>query len=74
MPLSSLSAELGRVICRLPDRDLDAITGRWIDLLEEDMGVLSAEEKPWIRLLASEVVRFCRAAARSDAVFFAWSL
>ena len=49
-------------VARLPDRDLDAITGRWIDLLEEDMGVLSAEEKPWIRLLASEVVRFCRAA------------
>ena len=61
-------------VARLPDRDLDAITGRWIDLLEEDMGVLSAEEKPWIRLLASEVVRFCRAAGRSDAVFFAWSL
>ena len=61
-------------VARLPDRDLDAITGRWIDLLEEDMGVLSAEEKPWIRLLASELVRFCRAAGRSDAVFFAWSL
>ncbi len=61
-------------VARLPDSELDAITGRWIDLLEEDMGVLSAEEKPWIRLLASEVVRFCRAAGRSNAVFFAWSL
>ena len=61
-------------VARLPDSELDAITGRWIDLLEEDMGVLSSEEKPWIRLLESEVVRFCRAAGRSNAVFFAWSL
>jgi hypothetical protein len=61
-------------VARLPDHDLDAITGRWIDLIEEDIGVLGAEEKPWIRLLASEVIAFCRAADRSDAVFFAWSL
>jgi hypothetical protein len=61
-------------VARLPDHDLDAITGRWIDLLEEELGQLSAEEKPWIRLLAGEVVAFCRAADRSDAVFFAWSL
>ena len=61
-------------IAMLDDRDLDAVTGRWIDLLEEELGQLSAEEKPWIRLLASEVVAFCRAADRSDAVFFAWSL
>ena len=61
-------------VARLPDHDLDAITGRWIDLLAEDLGHLSAEEKPWIRMLAGEVVAFCRAADRSSAVFFAWSL
>ena len=61
-------------VARLPDHDLDAITGRWIDLIEEDLGVLSSEEKPWIRMLAGEVVAFCRAADRSSAVFFAWSL
>ena len=61
-------------VARLSDHDLDAITGRWIDLLEEELGQLSAEEKPWIRLLAGEIVGFCRAADRSDAVFFAWSL
>lgn len=61
-------------VARLDDRDLDAITGRWIDLLEDEIGILSAEEKPWIRELAAEVVRFCRAADRSDAVLFAWSL
>ena len=61
-------------VARLPDHDLHAITGKWIDLLDEEIGVLAAEEKPWIRLLAGEVVSFCRAADRSDAVFFAWSL
>ena len=61
-------------VASLPDQELHAITGRWIDLLEEEIGIMSAEEKPWIRLLAGEVVRFCRAADRSNAVFFAWSL
>jgi hypothetical protein len=61
-------------VASLPDGDLHAITGRWIDLLEDEIGVLSPEEKPWIRLLAGEVVRFCREADRSEAVFFAWSL
>lgn len=61
-------------VARLSDHDLDAITGRWIDLLEDELGQLSADEKPWIRQLAGEVVAFCRAADRSDAVFFAWSL
>ena len=61
-------------VARLPDHDLDAITGRWIDLLEEDLGRLSGDEKPWIRMLAGEVVSFCRAADRAPAVFFAWSL
>ena len=61
-------------VARLPDHDLDAITGRWIDLLADDLGELSADEKPWIRQLAGEVVGFCRAADRSEAVFFAWSI
>jgi hypothetical protein len=61
-------------VASLPDGDLDAITGRWLDLLEDEIGQLSSEEKPWIRMLAGEVVEFCRAADRSNAVFFAWSL
>ena len=32
------------------------------------------EEKPWIRQLAGDLVRFCRAADLSPAVIFAWSL
>jgi hypothetical protein len=48
------------VIARLADRDLDAIAGRWIDLVEEDLGELPREEKPWIRQLAGEIVSFAQ--------------
>jgi hypothetical protein len=61
-------------IARLADRDIDAIAGRWIDLVEEDLGELPREEKPWIRQLAGEIVNFARAADRSPDVLFAWAL
>jgi hypothetical protein len=61
-------------VARLSDASLDAIAGRWIDLVEEELGALPGEEKPWIRDLAGQVVRFCRAADRAPAVLFAWSL
>lgn len=61
-------------IARVDDRDIDAIAGRWIDLVEEELGEIMREEKPWIRSLAGDIVRFCRAADLSPAVIFAWSL
>lgn len=61
-------------IARLPDGHLDAIAGRWVDLIEEELGFLPREEKPWIRQLAGDIVEFARAAARSQDVLFAWSL
>jgi len=61
-------------VARLPDASIDAIAGRWIDLVEEELGVLPREEKPWIRELAGQVVRFCRSADRAPDVLFAWSL
>ena len=61
-------------IARLPDGSLDAITGRWIDRLEEEIGELPREEKPWIRDLANQVVTFCRQADRQPDVVFVWSL
>jgi hypothetical protein len=61
-------------VARLADRDVDAIAGRWIDLVEEDLGELPRDEKPWIRELAGEIIRFARAADRSRDVLFAWSL
>jgi hypothetical protein len=61
-------------IARLNDEDVDAIAGRWIDLIVEEIGELPREEKPWIRQLAEDIVGFARAADRSRDVFFAWSL
>jgi hypothetical protein len=61
-------------IARLGDHDVDAVAGRWIALLEEEVGQLPREEKPWIRSMAGDIVRFARAAERSSAVLFAWSL
>ena len=62
------------MIARLADRDVDAIAGRWIDLVEEDLGELPRDEKPWIRQLAGEIVRFARDSDRSPDVLFAWAL
>ncbi len=61
-------------IARLSDRDVSAIAGRWLDLLDEELGELPREEKPWIRQLAGEVIGFCRAAERAPDVLFAWSI
>jgi hypothetical protein len=61
-------------VARISDRDLDAIAGRWIDLLNEEHGAVPSEEKPWIRTLAAEIVAFCRAADLAPAVILAWSL
>jgi hypothetical protein len=61
-------------IARVPEHDVDAIAGRWIDLLEEELGDFPSEEKPWIRELAGAIVRFCRRADRSADVLFAWSI
>lgn len=61
-------------VARTADHDLDAVAGRWIDLVEEENGFLPREEKPWIRQLAADLVRFARAADRSEDVLFAWSL
>jgi len=61
-------------IARLADHDVDAVAGRWISLVEEEIGFLPREEKPWIRQLAGDIVAFARAADRSADVLFAWSL
>src|SRR5215212_8870616 len=61
-------------VAMLDDRDLDAVTGQWIDLLEDDLGELPREEKPSIRKFAREIVEFARTADREPAVLLAWSL
>ena len=51
-----------------------AIASRWIDLVEEELGALARDEKPWIRELTGRLVTFCRVADRAPDVLFAWSL
>jgi hypothetical protein len=61
-------------VARLDDGDIGAIAGRWIELVEDELGALPREEKPWIRELAGQLVGFCRSADRAPDVLFAWSL
>ena len=61
-------------VARIPEHDLGAIAGRWIDLVEDELGVLPREEKPWIRELAGRLVTFCQEADRAPDVLFAWSI
>jgi hypothetical protein len=61
-------------IARVDNGDVDAIAGRWIELVEEELGALPREEKPWIRELAGQIVEFARRADSSPAVILAWSL
>jgi hypothetical protein len=61
-------------VASIPDPLLDGLAGRWIDRLEEELGPLPREEKPWIRELTGQVLAFCRAADRTPDVLFVWSL
>ena len=61
-------------VAMIPDTAVDALTGRWIDRIEEELGALPSEEKPWIRELAERIVQFCRVADRAPDVIFVWSL
>jgi hypothetical protein len=61
-------------VAAIPDITLDGVAGRWIDRLEEELGALAREEKPWIRELTGKLVEFCRTADRAPDVVFLWSL
>lgn len=61
-------------VARVPDAEIGAVAAGWIDLIEEELGGLARDEKPWIRDLAGQLVAFCRAADRAPDVLFAWSL
>jgi hypothetical protein len=61
-------------VAMIEDRQIDAIAGRWIELLEDELGELAREEKPSVRKFATEIVEFARRADRAPAVILAWSL
>ena len=57
---------------RVPDDQVDALAGRWIGLLEEELGLLPREEKPWIRDLAGRIVQFSHQSDGARDIVFAW--
>jgi hypothetical protein len=59
-------------VAAVPDELLGGLAGRWIELLEEELGLLPREEKPWIRDLAARIVAFCRSSTGARDVIFAW--
>ena len=59
-------------VAAVPDDLVGALAGRWIELLEEELGLLPREEKPWIRDMAGRIVVFTRQAAGARDVIFAW--
>ena len=61
-------------IAMVDDRQIDAVAGRWIDLLEDELGELAREEKPSVRMFATQIVEFARRADRAPDVILAWSL
>jgi hypothetical protein len=61
-------------VAMVDDRLLGAVVGRWIDMLEDELGELAREEKPSVRKFATQIVDFARAADRAPAVLLAWSL
>jgi hypothetical protein len=61
-------------VARIPQSRMDAIASSWIDLVEEELGTLARDEKPWIRDLTGQLIAFCREADRAPDVLFAWSL
>jgi hypothetical protein len=60
-------------VAAIPDDHMTALAGRWIELLEEELGLLAREEKPWIRDLAGRIVVFSREASGARDVVFAWA-
>jgi hypothetical protein len=61
-------------VARIPEARVGAIASRWIDLIEDELGTLARDEKPWIRDLTGRLVAFCREADRATDVLFAWSM
>ncbi len=60
-------------VAGVEEEQLGALAGRWIELLEEELGLLPREEKPWIRDLAGRIVTFSKAATGARDVVFAWA-
>jgi hypothetical protein len=58
----------------LPDRYLDRIAARWIDLIDREECDVDPEEKPMLRGLAGDLVDFCRRSQSAEDVLVVRSL
>jgi hypothetical protein len=67
-----VDADWVEAVAAVPDDLHGALAASWIELLEEELGLLPREEKPWIRDMAGRIVRFSREAAGARDVIFAW--
>ncbi|HKF84551.1 MAG TPA: hypothetical protein VKB30_02130 [Candidatus Limnocylindrales bacterium] len=67
-----VDAEWVEAVAAVPDDLHGALAASWIELLEEELGLLPREEKPWIRDLAGRIVVFSREASGARDVIFAW--
>jgi hypothetical protein len=60
-------------VAQIDDDRVGPVAARWIELLEEELGPLPREEKPWIRDLTARIVTFARRASGAPDVVFAWA-
>jgi hypothetical protein len=58
----------------VPDRALDAVAARWIELIEFEECEVEADDKPVIRALVDDLIGFCRRSRAAEDVLLAWSL
>jgi hypothetical protein len=55
----------------LPERQLDRIGARWIELVDCKERPVDPEEKPMLRQMAGDLLEFCRRADGAEDVLFA---
>ena len=63
-----------REIAAIPDRLVDRVAARWIDLVDGEECRVDADEKPMLRQVAGDLVEFCRLAREAEDVLLAWSI
>jgi hypothetical protein len=61
-------------VAALPENRVDRLAARWTELVDAEACEVEPEEKPTFRALAGELVGFCREAADTEDVLFAWTI
>ncbi|HEX8939000.1 MAG TPA: hypothetical protein VF763_02465 [Candidatus Limnocylindrales bacterium] len=69
-----VSAAWVEAVARVPDDRLDRLAAAWVDLVEREEVDVDPDDKPMLRALAGDLVRFARTAVGAPDVLFAWSL